>query len=416
VKELEVQKRKGYKKTKLGWIPETWKLMSIDEITERVTNRVAVDPSKDYQEIGIRSHGKGIFHKEKVQGKTLGNKRVFWIESGCFTVNIVFAWEQAVAKTTDKEVGMIASHRFPMYKPKKGILELEFLLYFFKTALGKHLLGLASPGGAGRNKTLGQKTFGQTKIPVPSINEQKKIIELILKWDQSIQLTDALTKSKTSILEAHLANLLSPPMDAKDLKYWKKIKLSEIGQMTKGKGITKKELTLTGIPCIRYGEIYSKHHVYLKKFESHISSEIASSSKQLEKGDILMAGSGESIDEIGKSIAYCKDETAYAGGDIIILRPSREVNSIYVSLALNSSYANRQKRKMGQGNSIVHIYASNLKKLEIWLPSINMQNRIANFFKVSDKEIEILRNKLLNLKKQKSGIMNTIILGKYHKL
>ena len=54
-----------------------------------------------------RSHGKGIFYKEPVTGAALGNKSVFWIEPDCFIVNIVFAWEQAIGKTTQSEVGMI---------------------------------------------------------------------------------------------------------------------------------------------------------------------------------------------------------------------------------------------------------------------------------------------------------------------
>ena len=122
-----------------------------------------------YQQIGIRSHTKGIFYKDEVKGAELGNKRVFWIEPNCFVVNIVFAWEHAIAKTTEKEIGMIASHRFPMYKPKEGIIDLDYLLYYFKSPKGKYLLGLASPGGAGRNKTLGKSEFMKLQIPVPSI-------------------------------------------------------------------------------------------------------------------------------------------------------------------------------------------------------------------------------------------------------
>jgi type I restriction enzyme S subunit len=108
-----------------------WRLFRIDEITERFVNPVNVDSSHEYQQIGIRSHGKGIFHKPFVTGEVLGKKRVFWLEKDLFIVNIVFAWEQAVAKTTDSEVGLIASHRFPMYMPKPGLLDLDFILNFF---------------------------------------------------------------------------------------------------------------------------------------------------------------------------------------------------------------------------------------------------------------------------------------------
>lgn len=163
-------------------------IKSVSEVVTKIRNGFTPKPDVLYQEIGIRSHAKGIFHKEPVTGKSLGNKSVFWIEPDCFVVNIVFAWEQAVAKTTEAEVGMIASHRFPMYKPKEGILDLDYLLYFFKSAKGKNLLELASPGGAGRNKTLGQSEFLKLKIPVPSIEEQKKIVRLLNAADKEIEL------------------------------------------------------------------------------------------------------------------------------------------------------------------------------------------------------------------------------------
>lgn len=163
-------------------------IKSVSQVVSKIRNGFTPKPDVLYQEIGIRSHAKGIFHKEPVTGKSLGNKSVFWIEPDCFVVNIVFAWEQAVAKTTETEVGMIASHRFPMYKPKEGILDLDYLLYFFKSAKGKNLLELASPGGAGRNKTLGQSEFLKLKIPVPPIEEQKKIVRLLNAADKEIEL------------------------------------------------------------------------------------------------------------------------------------------------------------------------------------------------------------------------------------
>ena len=98
-------------------------------------------------------------------------------------MNIVFAWEQAVAKTTEKETGMIASHRFPMYSPVETQSDLDYLLQFFLTRKGKSLLELASPGGAGRNKTLGQKEFENLKFLVPNDAEQTKIASFITAID-----------------------------------------------------------------------------------------------------------------------------------------------------------------------------------------------------------------------------------------
>lgn len=206
-----VIKNKQRHKTKLGDLPIDWFLMSLNNILNPIGKLLSPEKDKLYQQIGIRSHTKGIFHKGKVTGTALGNKRVFWIEPDCFVVNIVFAWEHAIAKTTENENGLIASHRFPMYKPKDGVLDLDYLLYYFKSPRGKHLLGQASPGGAGRNKTLGKSGFMKLQIPVPSIEEQKAIAQILTTTDKEIQLL----KSKTEKLREQKKGMMQQLLTGK---------------------------------------------------------------------------------------------------------------------------------------------------------------------------------------------------------
>lgn len=165
---------------------DVWEQRKLGELLEKRSSPVELEKDLMYKQIGIRSHGKGIFYKESVTGESIGNKRVFWIEPNSLILNIVFAWEQAVARTTEKEVGMIASHRFPMYKMKREILDLDFIVHFFLTQKGKQLLESASPGGAGRNKTLGQKKFESLLFIMPSYDEQHKISKFIDATDNRI--------------------------------------------------------------------------------------------------------------------------------------------------------------------------------------------------------------------------------------
>lgn len=92
-----------------------WPIKQLGAILHRVGAPVAVNPNAQYREIGIRSHCKGVFHKPLVLGSEIGEKRVFSVVPNALVLNIVFAWEQAVAVVSDAEAGMIASHRFPMY-------------------------------------------------------------------------------------------------------------------------------------------------------------------------------------------------------------------------------------------------------------------------------------------------------------
>lgn len=187
------------------------KTAPLSRVLKRIKNPVIVDDEAQYQQIGIRSHTKGIFYKEMVTGKSLGNKSVFKIEPDCFIVNIVFAWEHAIAKTTVNEVGMIASHRFPMYKPVEGELDLNYLLHFFKSSKGKDLLALASPGGAGRNKTLGQNDFLKIQIPVPKIDVQRTIAGCLDMVDEEI----SVYKRKLSALQGQKKGLMQQLLTGK---------------------------------------------------------------------------------------------------------------------------------------------------------------------------------------------------------
>lgn len=182
------QKGERRPKIRFSGFSGDWDRRKCKDIMDKVGIPAEVKEGELYREIGIRSHGKGLFHKDEVSSKDIGNKRVFWVEPDCFVVNIVFAWERAVAKTTEDEIGMIASHRFPMYKPRAGIADLDYITLFFTTDMGKDILELASPGGAGRNKTLGQAEFANSKIWLPSYDEQVKIGEFFVGFERTISL------------------------------------------------------------------------------------------------------------------------------------------------------------------------------------------------------------------------------------
>lgn len=193
---------------------------------------------------------------------------------------------------------------------------------------------------------------------------------------------------------------------------WEVVRLGDVGKFAKGKGIRKDQVIDNGIPCIRYGEIYTHHHEYIKKFYSFIDDEIARESQRIEKGDILFAGSGETAEEIGKCVAYTFPQEAYAGGDIIIFSPSIAFNSLFLGFLLNSEKINTQKSVMGQGNSVVHIYSSSLSNLQIPLPSLEEQKKIAEILSTWDQGIDKIKALIENKKHLKKGLMQKLLSGR----
>lgn len=153
--------------TRLGWL------------LREVRTPVHVEPTATYAEIGVRSHGKGTFHKEPLTGSQLDEKKVFWVVPGALVFNIVFAWERAVAIVTEQDRGRIASHRFPMYVPVADSCDVRFIRFLLLSDFGRFLLDRNSPGAAGRNKTLDRWSLMREEILIPPLAVQRQVADSI---------------------------------------------------------------------------------------------------------------------------------------------------------------------------------------------------------------------------------------------
>ncbi len=142
------------------------------EVAPLVRRPVEIQLDESYPELGVRSFGRGTFHKPTVPGIKVGTKKLFRIEPGDLVFNNVFAWEGAVALVQSHDKGRVGSHRFLTCVPVPNAVTADFLLFYFLTREGLKQLGDASPGGAGRNRTLGLKKLETIEVPVPPIGAQ----------------------------------------------------------------------------------------------------------------------------------------------------------------------------------------------------------------------------------------------------
>lgn len=181
--------------------------MPIGDLLELQRRDVDVRPNRDYQEIGVRSFGKGLFIKPPVLGAELGNKRVFAIRRGDFVVSNVFAWEGAVGVATKEHDGLIGSHRFMTWTPR-GDVNVEYLRHYFGSEAGVDSLASASPGSAGRNRTLSIKNFEQILVPVPPLREQDRIVDRLASLDTAINAVPSTKVSLHSRLPVFLGGAL----------------------------------------------------------------------------------------------------------------------------------------------------------------------------------------------------------------
>ena len=194
---------------------------------------------------------------------------------------------------------------------------------------------------------------------------------------------------------------------------WEVAKLGDIGYLLKGNGISKSQANSGDLCAVRYGELYTLHHNYIKTYNSHISKEVALFATKIQKGDILFACSGETKEEIGKCAAFVDEVEAYAGGDILILRTDQEkCSDIFLGFLLNMPIAANQKAAKGQGDAVVHISKASLENLSIPLPPIEEQRRIASALTSIDNLIDSLDRLIAKKKDIKQGAMQQLLSGK----
>ena len=400
----------GYKKTKSGIVPEDWTEYTIGECLERVERPVDVQADEMYTQIGIRSHGKGLFYKEPVTGASLGNKAVFWIEPDCFVLNIVFAWEQAVSKTTQNEAGMIGSHRFPMYRPIEGRVDVDYLITYMLTKRGKDILEAASPGGAGRNRTLGQDRFLKSKIILPSSDEQRRIAEVITTQDKVIELKEKRLTEKERQKKYLMQQLLTgkkrlPGFDGE----WQNCRLHQIAKRIRRKNTVGNENVLT--ISAQYGLINQSEF-----FNKEIASEDKSNYYLLSRHDFAYNKSYSS----GYPYGAIKRLTRYDQGIVSPLYICFEIVGDNVSLEYMEQYfeaglMNREIQAFAQegarNHGLLNIAVDDFFNSKIVLPSIEEQRAIAAILTAADKEIELLRQNLEQEKQKKKALTQLLLTG-----
>ena len=153
-------------------------------------------------------------------------------------------------------------------------------------------------------------------------------------------------------------------------------KLGDIAtDIYRGSGIKRDQITETGIPCVRYGEIYTTYGVWFDECVSHTNEDEISNPKYFEYGDILFAITGESVEDIAKACAYVGHERCLAGGDTVVLKHKQ--NPKYLSYALATTEARQQKSKGKVKSKVVH---SSVPAIKERVCQAGLSSKLCKFF------------------------------------
>ncbi|WQW16443.1 restriction endonuclease subunit S [Helicobacter pylori] len=274
----------------------------------------------------------------------------------------------------------------------------EFLYYLMLTLKNK-LLKLASGSiflGVSPNK------IKNLLIPLPPLNEQIAIANILSDVDRYLYSLDALILKKESVKKALSFELLSQRKRLKGFNQnWQKVRLGDIGKPCMCKRVMKHQTT-------RYGEIpFYKIGTFGNTADAFISKKLFLEYKTKysfpKKGDILISASGT----IGRAVIY-NGKPAYFQDSNIVWIDNDE------TLVKNDFlfYAYSHVKWNTEHTTILRLYNDNFRNTLIPLPPLNEQIAIANILSALDHEITSLKNKKRQFENIKKALNHDLMSAK----
>ena len=413
--------RPGYKQTEVGVIPQDWETPSIIEVAPKIIDYRGRTPRKlgmdwgggEIAALSARNVKMGFidFDEECNLGSEALYKR--WMTNGdTERGDIVFTTEAPLGNVAliPDDQRYILSQRTILLKTDPARAYSPFLFQLMLSDGFQELLAENASGSTAQG--IQRKKFETLRVACPPLPEQRAIAAALSDADAALAGLDRLIAKKRDLKQAAMQQLLTRQTRLPGFQgEWEVKRLGDLGAFLKGSGVKKDESRSGDLPCIRYGEIYTHHTDCIKSFNSWISTDVARTATRMKPGDLLFAGSGETKAEIGKCVAFVHDCEAYAGGDIVILRPVG-VDSLFMGYYCNTSRINAQKAGKGQGDAVVHISAAALSSVSMTLPAPAEQTAIATVLSDMDAELTALEARRAKTRALKQAMMQELLTGR----
>ncbi len=180
----------GYKKTKVGWIPEEWNC-----VYGKCAFSHSIEKGYDGLPILAVTMESGLVHRSSLDRKmpnAIAGDGSLHVRVGDIAYNMMRAWQGAIGLATEEGV---ISPAYVVLRPKKHVYSL-FMFYLFKSLHGLYLIYSYSYGLTGDRLRLYYKDFAIIPIPLPPLPEQKKIAEILSAWDRAIEQVGKLIDTK----------------------------------------------------------------------------------------------------------------------------------------------------------------------------------------------------------------------------
>jgi len=277
---------------------------------------------------------------------------------------------------------------------------LNRYIYYYMSTRKRELLSLSTTGTI---PYVSREKFEKMRIPVPTLSEQNRIVEILDTFTASIDNLKEQISQRRKQYEYYRDQLLDlEGKDEKDIHAW-----GEFCEMIKGNGVQKADFVEEGVGCIHYGQIYTHYGSFTYTTNKFVSKETFEKARKASKGDIVMTDTSENVEDICKSVAYLGEDDIAVSNHALILKHKQNSKFLSYSTQTNSFFV--QKRKVVVGVKVSGIKPEQLAKIRIFLPSITEQNRIVDILDKFEASIQNLETQLAEREKQYEYYRNKLL-------
>ncbi|UZD43880.1 restriction endonuclease subunit S [Selenomonas sputigena] len=394
----------------LGAIPTHWQVLNLRQILTACSE-------KNHPDMPLLSvvREKGVIVRN-IDDKNhnyvpddLSNYKL--VKRGQFAVNKMKAWQGSYGVSQHDGIVSPAYFVFNINHD----MNHDFFDKAIRSKIYVNYFGQASDGIRVGQWDLSMKRLRDIPFCLPPREEQEQIVRF-LDWKVSaIDKLIATKEKQLSILKELLQAKIEKQLHAYPIS--NTLRLKQLGTFSKGGGFSRDNLVETETyPAILYGDIYTQYEYKTSVIPHHIDGIAYSASRKISKGDIVMAGTGETKDDIGKSILYMGNQSVAVGGDVIIFHPNAKNNAEYLLYQLYSQAALKHRYISSKGDIIVHIYPTAIGNILITLPCVHDQKKAvkrinANIHRVN-KTLHLLNEQISNLRELKTRLISDAVTGK----
>ena len=390
----------GYKKTKVGIVPEEWEICHFKKQfarlrrknTEGNTNVLTI--SAQYGLINQEE-----FFKKEVASEDKSNYYLLYRGDFAYNKSYSNGYPFGAFKMLDRYDSGVVSPLYICFTPTESNECPAFYVQYFENGMMNREIQAVAQEGARNHGLLNISIddFFNSYLLCPPLPEQQKIAEILTAQDAVIALMqkqiELLQKQKKALMQKLLSGDLRVGSGE-----WKKVRLNEICTFINGRAYKQEELLDKGkYPVLRVGNLFTKGDWYYSDLE-------LSDEKYINNGDLIFAWSASFSPFIWNGAKVIYHYHIWKIDDI------RGVDKMYLYFSLQ--YDVEKMQTQTQGGTMAHITKETMEKRKIIFPPLPEQEKIAEILSAQDKEIELLQQKLALEQQKKKALMQLLLTGK----